>query len=102
MNRNQALTLVIAAANIVVMLLFPPFESVYAITQATIPTFEGFYFIFARHSDQVIVTTILYLETFLILINGALFWLLFREVKQKVLTPEEVYAEMMGMRNRAK
>ncbi len=97
----QNATLVVMGVNLVVLLLFPPFESVYAITKATIPTFEGFYFIFSRHPNHLIVTAILYIETFFILINGALFWLLFREMKPKVLTPEEAYAEMMEMKRRA-
>lgn len=96
----QNATLIVVAINLVVIVLFPPFESVFAITQAALPTFEGFYFIFARQTNHVIVTTILYLEVFFMLINGALFWLIFRDKKQGVLTPEEAYKLMMEMRKR--
>ncbi len=48
----------------------------------------------------MIVTTILYLEVFFVLINGALFWLIFREKKQQALTPEEAFKLMMKMRKR--
>jgi len=96
----QNATLIVVAINLVVILLFPPFESVFAITQATLPTFEGFYFIFARQADHVIVTTILYLEVFFVLINGALFWLIFREKKPAALTPEEALKVMVEMRKR--
>jgi hypothetical protein len=85
----QNASLIIVAVNLVVIILFPPFESVYSMTKAAIPTFEGFYFIFARQSGHVIVSTILYLEVFFVLINGALLWLIFRERKAVALTPEE-------------
>ena len=96
----QNATLILVAVNLVVVILFPPFESVYAITKATIPTFEGFFFIFARQTNHVIVSTVLYLEVIFVLINGALFWLIFRKKKQVALTPEEAYRLMMEMRKR--
>ena len=94
----QNATLLFVAINLVVILLFPPFESVFAMTNAALPTFEGFYFIFARQANHVIVSTILYLEVLLVLINGALFWLIFRERKPSALTPEEAMKVMLEMR----
>lgn len=88
--RLQNATLVVTGINLVVILLFPPFESVFELTNAAIPTLEGFYFITTRHPHHTIVTALLYLEEIFILINGALFWLLFKERRQ--LTPEDVYA----------
>jgi len=96
----QNVTLIFVAINLVVTLLFPPFESVFAMTNAALPTFEGFYFIFARQTNHVIVTTILYLEVILVLINGALFWLIFRERKREALTPEEAMKVMLEIRKR--
>ena len=96
----QNMTLIFVAVNLVVILLFPPFESVYAVTNAALPSFEGFYFVFARQSNHVLVTTILYLEVFLVLINGGLFWLIFRERTQVALTPEEAMKVMLEMRKR--
>ena len=96
----QNATLIVVALNLVVIILFPPFESIYAITKAAIPTFEGFYFIFARQPNHVIVTTILYLEVFFVLINGALFWLIFREIKYEKLTPAEALKIMTEARKR--
>ncbi len=86
------------AANLVVLLLFPPFESVYAITQATLPTFEGLSLIFARQPNHVIVTTILYLEVFFVLLNGALFWLLFREKSPEAVSVAEARALLLDIR----
>ena len=96
----QNATLIVVAVNLVAIILFPPFESVYAITKAAIPTFEGFYFIFARQPNHVIVTAILYLEVIFLLVNGALFWLIFRDKRQTALTPEQAYKLMQEMRKR--
>lgn len=96
----QNATLIVVGINLVVALLFPPMESVYAITKAALPTFEGFFFIFARQANHIIVSTILYLEVIFVLVNGALFWLIFRKKQEKALTPEEAYKLMMEMRNR--
>ena len=95
----QNATLIIIAVNLVVILLFPPFESVFAMTKASIPTFEGFYFIFARQQNHVVVTPILYIEVFFMLINGAIFWLIFRD-KGQAVTPEEALKLMVEMRKR--
>lgn len=96
----QNATLLFVAINLIVILLFPPFESVFAMTNAALPTFEGFYFIFARQANHVIVSTILYIEVFLILINGGLFWLIFRERTPSALSPEEAMKVMQAMRKR--
>lgn len=88
----QNAALLFTGANLVLMLLFPPMESVFALTRAAIPTFEGFYFIFTRKPAHVIVETLLYLEVVFILTNGALLWLLFRERRPPSI--EEVRAAM--------
>ena len=97
----QKATLLIVAVNLVVILLFPPFDSVFALTKASIPTFEGFYFIFARQANHVIVTPILYLEVIFVLINGAIFWLIFRERSTAAPTPEDARALMLELRKRS-
>lgn len=88
----QNASLLFTGINLVLMLLFPPMESVFAVTKAAIPTFEGFFFIFAQKPAHVIVETLLYLEVSFILINGALLWLIFRE--RKPPTAEEIRAAM--------
>jgi len=98
----QNAALLVVAINLVVILLFPPFESVFALTKATLPTFEGFYFIFARQPNHVIVTTMLYLEVIFVLVNGALFWFLFRDKRQTAMTPEQAYKLMQEVRQRGK
>ena len=97
----QNVTLVIVAVNLVVILLFPPFESVFAMSRAAIPTFEGFYFVFARQQHHVIVTAVLYLEVIFVLINGAIFWLIFRDRSSAAPTAEETIKMMLEMRKRS-
>lgn len=87
-NRRQRAVLALVAINLVLILLFPPFEIFSAISKAVLPTFEGFYFVFGDNSLRQIVTSILYLEVALVTINGALLWLLFRDK-----TTEEIAAE---------
>lgn len=90
--RLQNASLIFTGANLVLMLLFPPMESVFVVTKAAIPTFEGFFFIFAQKPAHVIVDTLLYIEITFILINGALLWLIFKE--RKPPTPDEIRAAM--------
>ena len=86
------------SANLLVILLFPPFESVYAITKATLPSFEGFYFIFSRQPNHVIVAPILYLEVIFVLINGALCWLFFRRKSPAAISREQAYQIVQEIR----
>jgi hypothetical protein len=46
------------------------------------------------------VTAVLYLEVFFVLINGAIFWLIFRDKSQAAPTPEQAMKLMMEMRKR--
>jgi hypothetical protein len=87
-NRQQRVVLALVAINLVVILLFPPFEFFAAITKAVLPSFEGFFFLFGDNSQRQLVAPILYIEVALVLINGALLWLVFRDK-----TPEEAAAE---------
>ena len=95
LNLQQA-ALLLTGINLVLMLLFPPMESVFAITKATIPTFEGFFFIFAQKPAHVIVESLLYIEITFIMINGALLWLLFKE--RKPPTADEIRTAMRDFR----
>jgi hypothetical protein len=87
-NYQNAILLVMAA-NLTVIILFPPFQLYYAVTSALLPTFEGFYFIFLAGPMLTIVTPILYLEVIFVLFNGSILWLLFNRVKEHDLSPRE-------------
>ena len=89
-NRNQRYLLAVVAFNLIIMLLFPPFENSMAITNAMIPTLEGFFFIFGDNAHRQIVTQILYLEIALILINGGLIWLMLKDRSAKAISADEL------------
>ncbi|GAB4116943.1 MAG: hypothetical protein Fur0026_04740 [Sideroxydans sp.] len=85
----QNVILVVVAINLTVILLFPPFENVFEVSRAIIPTFQGFYFIFAADPLHAIIAPVLYEEVVFVLFNGALLWLFFREEKPSEMTPKE-------------
>lgn len=89
-------TLFLIAANLIVIVLFPPFEYISNMTRATIPSFEGFYFLFSRPPNRVIVTPILWLEFIFVLINGALLLLAFKERKVLRDDTDAKAAELMA------
>lgn len=78
--------------NLIVMLLFPPFENYASVSKAVIPSFEGFYFVFGDNSQRQLVTTILYIEIALLLINGGLILLFLKDRKQGKLSSTEIKA----------
>jgi hypothetical protein len=98
-NYQNAILLMVAA-NLTLILLFPPFEYSYAISNAVLPTFQGFYFIFSVGPMMAIVTPVLYLEVVFVLFNGAVLWLLFREKKEKELTPQQAMELMREIRRK--
>ena len=91
-NRRQRIVLVLMAVNLVVVLLFPPFEYFSAITKAALPTFEGVYFLFGYNSQRQLVTAILYIEVALVVLNGALLWRLCKDKKLDEVTEEQARA----------
>jgi hypothetical protein len=76
---SQRTVLLLLAINLVLILLFPPFEYQYAIGRNQLPTFDGFYFVFSDNAQRQIVTPVLYIEIALLLVNSGLLWLLFEE-----------------------
>jgi hypothetical protein len=88
------------AVNLTVILLFPPFQFIYAVTNALLPSFQGFYFIFMAGPMLTIVTPMLYLEMVFVLFNGAMLWLLFNRVKERELSPQETIELMRRLRSK--
>ena len=70
---------VLVATNLVIVMLFPPFEYVSNMSFTRIPSFEGFYFIFAYPPYRVIMTPILWIEIIFVLLNGAVMQFAFRD-----------------------
>lgn len=79
---------VMVAANLALMLLFPPFENYSSAYRFTGSYFDGFYFLFGDKWQRRIYLPLLYMEVLWLLIDGALLWLLFRE-PQRAAAPEE-------------
>ena len=90
----QKATLLVVAINLVVILLFPPLENYQEVTLAILPSFQGFYFIFSPHQDMTVVSAMLYLEVIFVLVNGGIFWLLFKESREPELSLAET-AELL-------
>ena len=62
--------------NLVVVLLFPPFEAFPWAGRTTVGTFEGFYFAFGDKARRTIFMPMLTLELIYVLVNSCAYWLL--------------------------
>lgn len=85
----QNAVLIVVAINLIVILLFPPFENVVDLRSLETSDFQGFYFIFSADPMHAIITSVLYEEVVFVLFNGVLAWFFFREESSKELTPQE-------------
>jgi hypothetical protein len=65
--------------NLVLVILFPPFADYRSLSRSFMPSFEGFYFVFADNSQRRLVDEILFIEIAMLLANAALVWLIMRE-----------------------
>ena len=77
MNPSQAIVLAVTAANIALMLLFPPMDSI-ALGRGGAQTLDAFYFVFDRHYNKTISSNLLLIELYWVLANAAIGWLLLR------------------------
>lgn len=77
MNPSQAIILSVTAANIALMILFPPMDSI-ALGRGGAQTLDAFYFIFDRQYGKVINSDLLLIELYWVLANAAVGWLLLR------------------------
>src|ERR1700722_13125915 len=77
MNRGQHVAIMLTLLNLAVVLLFPPFDY-QAVTAGSMATFQGFAFVFEKVPNRVINASFLYIEVFVVLINGLIAWLLTR------------------------
>jgi len=96
---RQNLVLLGVALNLLLALLFPPFQNHYVSSKALLPSFDGFYFVFGDNSMRVVVAAMLWIEVVFILVNGAMLWLLFRRPGPRELTAAQRFAqseEMLG------
>jgi len=68
--------LAVAATGIVLMLLFPPYDSM-AMGRGA-PTFDAYYFVFDRQYNKTINSDLLFLQLGWVLLNASLGWLLLK------------------------
>ena len=78
MNRYQMIVLVVAVVNLLLVLLFPPFDYV-SPARNNVPTFDGFALAFGEHPNRVVNLDFLQIVVFVILANTAIAWLLLRD-----------------------
>ncbi len=75
MNRLQAIVLGVAAGNIAVMLLFPPYDSL-GIGRGGTQSFDAFYFALDSHPGKIVNSSLLLIELYWVIANAAIAWLL--------------------------
>ena len=81
MNKYQRLIIIVAAMNVLLMLLFPPFAN-QPLAKGMIPGLQGFYPVFMQFGKQPVFTELLTLELLFIAINTLIAWLLLKGGKQ--------------------
>jgi hypothetical protein len=72
----------LAGANILVMLLFPPFEPYSSLLRSPAPTFDSFGFIFGPRSARAVFEPLLYIEAIFVLVNALSIFLLFNVIRR--------------------
>ena len=78
MNKYQRIVLIVAANNLLLIVLCPPYDYL-SPARSNVPTFEGFHFIWSETPGRVVNTSFLQLELFVVLANAAIGWLLLKE-----------------------
>ena len=87
MNTYQKRLLAVLAVNVVIVLLFPPFDSLAIgsnlgqVAARGTSTFDAFYFVLDRQANKVVNTDLLLLEIGWIALNGAIGWMLLRDYR---------------------
>ncbi|MDP1633734.1 MAG: hypothetical protein Q8L69_03505, partial [Gallionellaceae bacterium] len=82
------------AANLAVLLAFPPFESYPSMVKFEAPYFDGFYFVAGDKQHRNFFIPLLYLEITLVVINALVVWLLFNNVRRTELFAKERILEL--------
>ena len=78
MNRYQRIAAAIAAVNLLLILLFPPFDQ-QSISPAVASAFAGFYFAFNPPALGQLNSSMLTLEIMVVLVNISIAWVLLRD-----------------------
>jgi len=95
MNKYQRVVLIVAAVNIALMLLFPPFLD-NPLRRGVPPGFEGFYPLLTTLGAKRIHSELLTLQILFVAINGLLAWLLLDRQGPKGEVPEFRYTRAIS------
>lgn len=87
-------TLCFAITNLLLIVLFPPYESSRGLIRGDAGFFEGFYFVFGSNYRRVVFTPLLYLECLLVAINAFAIYLLFSVMRNAASQRERAVAEL--------
>src|SRR3990172_4880504 len=96
MNKYQRIVVIVAAVNIALMLLFPPFLD-NPIRRGVIPSFEGFYPLVSALGVKRIHNELLTLQIMFVVINGLIAWLVLDRQTAKGGLPEFRYMRAIGI-----
>ena len=96
MNKYQRLVVIVAAVNIALMLLFPPFLD-NPMRRGVLPNFEGFYPLFSAYGVKRIHNELLTLQLMFVVINGLIAWLVLDRQTGKGELPEFRYTRAIGI-----
>lgn len=96
MNKYQRVVIIVAAVNIALMLLFPPFLD-NPIRRGVMPNFEGFYPLFTGYGVKRIHNELLTLQILFVVINGLIAWLVLDRQTEKGDLPEFRYMRAIGI-----
>jgi|CXWK01.1.fsa_nt_gi hypothetical protein len=96
MNKYQRIVVIVAAVNIAIMLLFPPFLD-NPLRRGVFPSFEGFYPLISNLGVKRIHNELLTLQIMFIAINGLIAWLLLDRPPVKGVLPEFRYMRAIGI-----
>lgn len=95
MNKYQRVIVIVAAVNIALMLLFPPFLD-NPIRRGVMPNFEGFYPLLTGLGSKAIHKELLTLQIMFVVINALIAWLLLDRPAARGLLPDVRYTRAIG------
>lgn len=96
MNKYQRVVVIVAAVNIALMLLFPPFLD-NPIRRGAVPGFDGFYPLLTNLGAKRIHNPLLTMEVMFVVINALLAWLLLDRKTAGGQPPEVRYMRAIGL-----
>lgn len=92
MNKYQRLVIIVAAINVLIMVLFPPFTS-QPLSRGMLPSFDGFYPLFSQLGHKPLYKELLTLQLMFVVINTLTAWLVLQSKKHHDDTPEFAFTQ---------